>query len=357
MNKTISYAQNREDLILAGFFDLEKPGFYVDVGANSPEVDSVTKLFYEHGWSGVNIEPIKRHFLDIERLRPRDTNLNIGISDKPGKLNLREYDGTGLSTFSSDMKEEHENNPNHFTEHYNDYDVEVKTLKKALESVKVTSIDFMKIDVEGFEREVLIGNDWEVFRPQVICIEANHIHNDWHAILKDNEYEKVFFDGLNEYFADTRKEGLKDRFSYVDAVISKEPIVNYRMLDEIEVGRKAQDDLTSLQTEIELKNQQIAHLEATLSEVLPLRRHFKRQLKSKLKNINNKITNKLNPVRPYEPTEAKENNSLNSLIDYDKANFAKFKEYSKIPPLTKAYNSTKDRAFRALSKLLRIAKV
>ena len=97
----ITYSQNREDLLLSGFFDLTKHGFYVDVGANHPIHDSVTKYFYDRGWRGINIEPNPNIYALLVEDRPRDINLQIGVSNVKGSLKLREYPaGDGLSTFS-----------------------------------------------------------------------------------------------------------------------------------------------------------------------------------------------------------------------------------------------------------------
>src|SRR3989338_356894 len=98
-NSFITYAQNREDLILAAFLDGVKKGFYVDIGAAHPVIDSVTKYFYERGWSGFNIEPIKRQYELFEKQRKRDINLNCGVGAEEATLVLREYVGMeGRST-------------------------------------------------------------------------------------------------------------------------------------------------------------------------------------------------------------------------------------------------------------------
>ena len=82
--KIVTYSQYNEDLILSAFLYDVKQGFYIDVGANSPEVDSVTKLFYKIGWHGINIEPIKSLYEELVKERPKDINLQLGIGSKPG---------------------------------------------------------------------------------------------------------------------------------------------------------------------------------------------------------------------------------------------------------------------------------
>lgn len=217
----IYYAQNREDLILEALFPDIKTGFYVDVGACHPHVASVTKRFYLNGWRGINIEPQAElcELFNIER--PRDINLNVGISDKKSKMTMRAYIyNRGLTTFANDMKRDYEGGHGDKTEEYEDVSVEVYTLKEILKTQKVASIQFLKVDVEGFEYEVLNGNDWQRFRPEVICIEANHVIQDWHPLLADNGYKKVFFDGLNEYYVDTKTDRA-EKFDYVDHVVTR----------------------------------------------------------------------------------------------------------------------------------------
>jgi len=354
MDKIISYAQNREDLILAGFFEADEVGFYIDIGANSPEIDSVTKMFYEKGWKGINIEPIHAYYEQLKKARPRDKNLNIGISNKTGKLNLREYEGAGLSTFSESLKKQYEASPDYFTEDYKDYSVKVYTLSDIFAKYNVKHISFMKIDVEGYEHNVLESNDWTKYRPEIICIEANHIEQDWHNILKKNSYNKVFFDGLNEYFIDTTIKRSK-KFSYVDAVINKEPIVHYRQLADLTRLELSHSKLLDLEKELELKTEQITHLEAILGEVMPLRRHFKRQLKMKLKNANKQLYNKLKSRNSYVPLSLE--GSGQDAESVDKLNFSRYNQSKRAPFFLKIYLSLTGFGIRMASRILRITKV
>jgi FkbM family methyltransferase len=218
----VSFAQNREDVILDFFFRDLKKGFYVDVGANDPNIDSVTKLFYQKGWNGINIEPIVGLYNALNEQRPRDLNLNIGVASKSGTIKFREYNAYhGLSTMAEDMQQLYDNadstNENYkdFTEHI----VPVKTLKEVFKENKVDHIHFLKVDVEGFEYEVLLGNDWQKYRPEVVCIEANHLVKDWRTILTKNGYSLVFNDGLNDYYVANDASEAARSFSYVDAIL------------------------------------------------------------------------------------------------------------------------------------------
>jgi FkbM family methyltransferase len=249
----VSYAQNREDAILKGFFkDLEK-GFYVDIGANHPTIDSVTKIFYSQGWRGINIEPNQTLYKLLENDRPEDINLQLGVSDKAGKLTLREYPvGHGLSTFSKNMQKEYIKHPSKVTEEYSDYDVEVLPLKDILKKHETKTINFIKIDVEGYEYEVISGNDWEKYRPQVICIEANHIIKDWRPLIKKAGYTLTFFDGLNNYYVANECPAIKEGFSYVDSLLLDKPIVPAQFHDKIHSL-----DASRKQTELRLIHQEL----------------------------------------------------------------------------------------------------
>lgn len=288
---TISYAQNREDLIIAGFLGLKSKGFYVDVGANHPLNDSVTKIFYDHKWSGINIEPIRAHYKDLQKRRPRDINLNIGVASKSGSLTLREYAGTGLSTFSEAMKQEHEAQPESTTRKFHDYEVPVKELKDIFADYKVEQIDFMKVDVEGYEYDVLVSNDWDKYRPKLICIEANHIEKDWRPLLKKHNYMLEFFDGLNEYYVDKFARDVH-KFSYVDSVVSKQPIITYqlqRLLDQ-----KISEKISALVEDVYTSGQRIAaleyHRDLLIKEVEKLQNQG---LKHHLKQLPHKLSNSL----------------------------------------------------------------
>jgi FkbM family methyltransferase len=233
----ISNSQNREDIILSGFFKDVEQGFYVDVGANHPDILSITKYFYDRGWSGINIEPNAHLYKLIKKQRQRDINLNIGAADKPGELVLREYPGgDGLSTFSKETQAQYQKDESVYKKNtldYEDYKVSVKPLKQIFEEHKVATINFMNIDVEGFEYNVIKGNDWSKYRPQVICVEANHIAQDWRPMLEKARYELVFFDGLNNYYVAAEHHYMADSFSYVDTVLLGEPVVGASFHNEL----------------------------------------------------------------------------------------------------------------------------
>ena len=213
-NKLVSYAQNNEDIMLWGYFHgLSEPGFYVDLGANHPVDDSVTHFFYERGWSGVNVEPNKELSQKIKENRPRDINLNIGIADKNGTASFRQYSAHGLSSFSEYHKQGYADADNDGTRAFKDVKTTVRTLKNVLKKHAKETIHFLKIDIEGFEHQALSSNDWNTFRPWVICIESPPgSDKKWQTLLKKASYLPHMYDGLNEYYVAAEQKKLMDTY-------------------------------------------------------------------------------------------------------------------------------------------------
>jgi FkbM family methyltransferase len=170
----ISYAQNYEDVVLERCFADVAAGFYIDVGAWDPFEHSVTHYFYERGWHGINIEPNPEYFERLERDRTRDTNLRValGEADRESQT-FTILKGSGISTLRSLSDDYLENLDGRG---YPQEPTEVSTV--TLASVcrdhvpEGTEIEFLKIDVEGWETQVLRGHDWDRWRPKVLVIEA-----------------------------------------------------------------------------------------------------------------------------------------------------------------------------------------
>ncbi len=226
MNRySITYAQNREDLIAFGFLKNVKNGFYVDVGANDPDIFSVTKRFYMSGWHGINIEPSQKLYSKLALKRPRDINLMVGVGSTNKNGLFREYpDGDGLSTFSESMKKAYKENGYEPAKEYIDTTVQIRTLADIFDEYSTGKIDFLKIDTEGYEYEVIRGNNWKKYRPTLLCIEANHVNKDWRPLLLEQDYSLAFFDGLNEYYIANESEKLAKDFVYSEAVLNRDYI-------------------------------------------------------------------------------------------------------------------------------------
>ena len=220
------YGQYNEDIVIQALLASVRKGFYVDVGANHETYHSVTKYFYDKGWSGINIEPIPRLIAEFRKARTRDINLQLAVSVKEGTMELRDYpEHDGLSTLSPDSKID----PKKAALPHNDYLVKVDSLKNIFNREKVKEIDFLKIDVEGYEFEVLKSNDWTKYRPRVICIEANHQTQDWLDYLNGESYIRVIFDGLNEYYVAKESLDSFDLFAERSTLLAHNAIRNHNL--------------------------------------------------------------------------------------------------------------------------------
>lgn len=273
-----TYSQFHEDIILAALFENKSDGFYVDVGANDEEYHSVTKYFYKKGWHGINIEPIPRLYKKLAKRRLRDINLNCAVSSKGGILKFREYPNhDGLSTFNERAKREYEK----LGFPFKDYDVKVVKLSTIFKEHNVEGIDFLKVDVEGYEGEVLRSNDWTKYRPAVICIEANHRDNDWHTVLKSQGYSCFIFDGLNEYYIADEHSGIVDGFAERATILSHNAIkVQHRKLwsNDIKTVERLRKHIAWQDTEIA----RLKELEENVKSIKYLTRQELKQLARRL---------------------------------------------------------------------------
>jgi FkbM family methyltransferase len=210
----VSFAQNREDVVLFRALKDVAAGFYIDVGAHDPSVDSVTRAFYDRGWRGINLEPSGFWFARLATGRPRDINLNLAASNADGELEFDDIAGTGLSTSNADIGRRHREAGIYPVSKTR---VKAETLKAICEANAVTEVHFLKIDVEGTEKAVLEGMDFEKVRPWIVVIEAvDPIHHaptydEWEHLLIDAGYEFALFDGLNRFYCDGGRPDLKKR--------------------------------------------------------------------------------------------------------------------------------------------------
>lgn len=202
---SISYAQNFEDVILWQALQNIQGGFYVDVGAGHPEYISVTKLFYDRGWRGINIEPEAQMYALLEAQRPRDINLHCAAGATDGQADFYYYDkGVGIVANKPEIREIFESHG------HNGHLSTLGTL--TLDTILAQylalgkEIHFLKIDVEGYEAEVLKGLNLKHYRPWIVVAEGilpttlTRTDHLWADRILDHYYRFVYFDGLNCFF-------------------------------------------------------------------------------------------------------------------------------------------------------------
>jgi FkbM family methyltransferase len=200
----LSYSANHEDVLLNRLFGTQQHGFFVDVGAAHPLFENDTRALYERGWHGINIEPTAGFYRELEAQRPRDLNLNVVVSDAPGALVFHEVVGTGLSTGDAEEAARAAAKGFEVIRHT----VTARTLRDILQEAAPPAIDVLKVDVEGFELRVMQSNDWSRFRPRLILAEATFPDTSIRRqdgvteYLAEQGYRHVYFDGLNNYYAE-----------------------------------------------------------------------------------------------------------------------------------------------------------
>lgn len=226
----ISYAQNYEDVILARAFRDVAEGMYIDVGAQDPRFDSVTKAFYDRGWRGVNIEPAKYWHARLVEDRPRDINLWLAAGASSGSIDLHETDESGLSTTVAEFAQRHRDQGHELHSRR----VPMSTLDAIWAEHVVAEVHFLKIDVEGAEADVLRGIDLAVRRPWVIVVEATEpnsrvsTHGQWESLLTGRGYRFVYEDGLNRFYLANEHADLSEAFrlppNFFDYFVRREQV-------------------------------------------------------------------------------------------------------------------------------------
>jgi len=228
-----SYAERFEDLMLYCVLKDVDEGFYIDIGANDPTADSVTKFFYDRGWHGINIEPLMGKCALLAEKRPRDINLCVGLGRERGKLKLFESDK--VSTFSAEIAGSKPIN----TLSNPQSTKKILTLSEVYETYPPPNreVHFCKIDVEGFEEEVLRGvSDWNKFRPWVFCIESTlprtktPSYDKWEHMLLENDYVFAAQLDINRFYVDMAREYLLPNFTKIDQFLAQNEIVKMVMM-------------------------------------------------------------------------------------------------------------------------------
>jgi FkbM family methyltransferase len=196
-----SSSQYGEDRIIDKLLGYKARGYYVDIGANDPNLMNNTRRFYNKGWSGINCEPNYELFKKITRYRKRDINLNAGVGSGKGELTFYEMSANTLSTFNKASA-----------------DYYVKEGYRIIRTIKVpiitlgeifdklgNPVDFLSLDVEGYEMEVLESNDWQKNRPTLMLVETNQDSGTISDYLNNINYRLVWKNHTNSIYCDNDK--------------------------------------------------------------------------------------------------------------------------------------------------------
>jgi FkbM family methyltransferase len=183
-----SYSQFGEDLVLSTFCKPNKKnkGFYVDVGAYHPKRFSNTYFYYKRGWRGINIDA-KPGSMDIfKKKRKRDINIETGVSSVTGTLDFFIFKEPAYNTFSKERADKLISSGIDFDRKE---EVGLERLEDLLDNniPKGICIDFLSIDVEGLDLDVLKSNNWSKYKPKFILVEMGDFNIE---TIKDSEIYK-----------------------------------------------------------------------------------------------------------------------------------------------------------------------
>lgn len=264
----ISYAQNFEDVMLWRALQHVKNGFYIDVGANDPTFESVTRAFYDRGWHGINIEPGTSHYADLQQNRYADINLCCATGANDGEIAIWECDVCGWTTSSDTLAQEHKHNGHHGNFHQ----TPVYALHNICEKYAHDEIHFLKVDVHGMEQQVFEGMDFLRFRPWIMLVKLAppdalaDAYDTWDRIITSYYYFLVYTDGLNRFYLADEHAGLTRHFRYPPNVLD-----NFISADRANFDLKIQEyeaRITKKKAQIALAAARAAQAEArvTLAE-------------------------------------------------------------------------------------------
>ena len=173
-----SYSQEGEDMILRRIFEKQKVGFYVDVGAHHPFRFSNTYYFYKQGWRGINIDAMPGSMEPFKRFRSRDINLEIPIGNGNQVLTYFAFNEPALNGFSEKLSRERHRKNGYFIRQ--EIKLKISKLSSVLDKYlpQGAKIDFLSIDVEGLDFDILQSNDWIKYKPKCILVEilASSLH-------------------------------------------------------------------------------------------------------------------------------------------------------------------------------------
>ena len=202
----LHYAEFAEDVMVNRIFKNLNKGFYVDIGAYHPFKGSLTYHLYKKGWHGINID-ISKASIDLFNIsRKRDMNINCAISDHDGETYY--YENSEINQQNSLFKS---------NENQKKIKIKCFTLNNILDSNKIKKVDFINVDTEGNELQVLKGIDFEKIDPLLLTVEDNSFdfNNDKKMekinFMKSKNYEILNIIGVTMFFIKKKSvDSLKD---------------------------------------------------------------------------------------------------------------------------------------------------
>lgn len=209
----VSFSHSGEDIL--SLYALRRLGItvpsYIDIGANHPTKFSNTYLFYLLGGRGLNIEPDPEMAALIRKERPRDETLNVGAGQEAGELEFFIMAQSAFNTFSKDEAEQVRRTSGIALR---------KTMKIAVVDIGALlrergfCPDFMNVDVEGMDMDILASINWERTRPGVVCVETvdyatQQKRPEVTDFMREKDYDPYADTFLNTVYIDGRRWGAR----------------------------------------------------------------------------------------------------------------------------------------------------
>lgn len=194
-----SYSQEGEDMILKRIFECVESGFYIDIGAHHPKRFSNTYFFYKKGWSGINIDAMPDSMKWFNKIRSRDMNIEAAVSNEKREMTYYMFNEPAVNTFDAEFANKAIDANYELIKKQN---ITTKTLKEICAEYlpKNQKINFMSVDVEGLDLEVLKSNDFDLFRPEYILVECRCANMNE---IQNNEVSKFLRKKNYEFFGKT----------------------------------------------------------------------------------------------------------------------------------------------------------
>jgi FkbM family methyltransferase len=287
--KLISFAQNAEDVVLARVLSTVKKGTYIDIGAGHPTDDSVTKHFYDQGWTGINVEPDQRHYSYLESERPNDINLQLCVSEVPGEIDFWITQNLGWSTSEKKIQMALEQQ-----EILQVQKVETISIDDLL-NMSTSPIHFLKLDCEGGELRIIESSKFLKIRPWIIVVESieprsnRSLHVEINELMMSRNYEFKLFDGLNDFYVDKKNSILINSKEWYPACVI-DNFQKYSILQELETYNAKILKMTSESaTNLEILQNNKKHIKSLSDRNMELEKSNQLKL-DKLNSLNQKIT-------------------------------------------------------------------
>ncbi|MRG46927.1 FkbM family methyltransferase [Chitinophaga sp. SYP-B3965] len=198
-------------MVLQRFLGDKANGFYIDIGAHHPIRFSNTYKFFKRGWRGINIDAMPGSMERFRKLRKEDINLELPLSDKKEVLNYYIFNEKALNTFDeTEARKKDGVNGFKITDVRS---LETSTLTDVVNKYVPAgqSIDFLSIDIEGYDMKVLKSNDWNKIRPEIVLIEdlnssiEDSLQGEQFRFMKSVDYKLIARTFNTAFYKNERK--------------------------------------------------------------------------------------------------------------------------------------------------------